>query len=220
MGIERIGYLLCEVPTILNHQKWAPSEWKKRRITRDCIADRQTDRSAVRISGKTVYNTTEVVTEKKHRQLAALLYAAHIVQDVAPMPVNPSARSPFVSLLSRSAQSGRWSSFGKRVWFTKSHIDLVISFLLVVLFTRSILDIKQWSAISSRSFLGNWHSHLSVLPPTPHSYATDFALDCYRPLSAANVFPFKSLPSCLPPPYATTVRDSLRTGLLPSAVRC
>ena len=27
---------------------------------------------------------------------------------------------------------------------------------------------------------------------------TEFALDCYRPLSADNVFPFKSLPSYLP----------------------
>jgi hypothetical protein len=28
--------------------------------------------------------------------------------------INPSTRSPFVTLLSRHAQSGRWSSFGKR----------------------------------------------------------------------------------------------------------
>jgi len=88
-----------------------------------------------------------------------------------------STRSPFVTLLSRRAQSGRWSSFGKRVWFTESHIDLIISFLLLVLFTKFILHIKQWRAISSkttRSFLGNWHSHFSVLPLTPHPYATDF----------------------------------------------
>ena len=49
--------------------------------------------------------------------------------------------SPFVSLLSRRAQYGRWSSFGKRVWFTESHIVLIISFLLVALFTQFILDI-------------------------------------------------------------------------------
>jgi hypothetical protein len=36
-------------------------------------------------------------------------------------------------------QSGRWSSFGKRVWFTESHI-YVISLLLVVLLTQFILD--------------------------------------------------------------------------------
>ena len=91
------------------------------------------------------------------------------------------ARSPFVSLLSRRSQSGRWSSFGKRVWFTESHIILIISFffLLIVLFTQFILDIKHWSAISSktsRPFLGNWHSHFSVLLPAPHSYATDFLI--------------------------------------------
>ena len=36
-----------------------------------------------------------------------------------------------VTLLSRLAQSGRWSSFRKQVWFTESHIVLVISFLLM-----------------------------------------------------------------------------------------
>jgi hypothetical protein len=48
-----------------------------------------------------------------------------------------SARSPFVTLL-----FGRWSSYGKWVWFTESRIVLIISFLLVVLFTQFILDIK------------------------------------------------------------------------------
>jgi len=32
--------------------------------------------------------------------------------------VSTYAQSPFVSLLSRRTQSGRWSSFGKWVWFT------------------------------------------------------------------------------------------------------
>ena len=41
------------------------------------------------------------------------------------------ARSPFVTLLSRSALSGRWSSYGKRVCFTDSHLVLVIFLLLV-----------------------------------------------------------------------------------------
>jgi len=54
---------------------------------------------------------------------------------------NHFARSPFVTLLSRRAQYGRWSSFGKRVWFTESHTVLMISFLLVS-FTQFILDIK------------------------------------------------------------------------------
>ena len=43
------------------------------------------------------------------------------------------ALSPFVTLLSRRAQSFRWSSFGKRVWFTESHIVLIF---LLVLFTQ------------------------------------------------------------------------------------
>jgi len=34
-----------------------------------------------------------------------------------------STRSPFVTLLSRCTPTGRWSSFGKRVWFTEiTHI--------------------------------------------------------------------------------------------------
>jgi len=37
-------------------------------------------------------------------------------------------RSPFVSLLSRRAQYGRRSSFGNWVWFTESHIVLIIYF--------------------------------------------------------------------------------------------
>ena len=48
--------------------------------------------------------------------------------------------SPFVTLLSRRSQFDRWSSFGKRVWFTESQIVLIIYFLLVVLFTQFIVD--------------------------------------------------------------------------------
>ena len=33
-------------------------------------------------------------------------------------------------MLSRRAQSGRWSFYGKRVWFTKSHLVLIISFFI------------------------------------------------------------------------------------------
>jgi len=46
-----------------------------------------------------------------------------------------STRSPsvLVTLLSPRAHSGRWSSSGKRVWFTESNIVLVISFYLFYL---------------------------------------------------------------------------------------
>jgi len=39
--------------------------------------------------------------------------------------VHCSTQSPFLNWLSRHAQSGRWSSFGKWVWFTESNIVLV-----------------------------------------------------------------------------------------------
>ena len=55
-------------------------------------------------------------------------------------PLNCSTRSHFVTLLSRRAQSGLWSSFRKRVWFTESHIVLIIYCLFVVLFTQFIVD--------------------------------------------------------------------------------
>ena len=42
---------------------------------------------------------------------------------------------PFLPLLSRRAQVGRWFSFGKRLWFTESQTVLVIPFLLTVIFT-------------------------------------------------------------------------------------
>jgi len=54
-------------------------------------------------------------------------------------PNTAPTRSPFVTLLSRRAQSGRWSSFGKRVWFTESHIVLISSF-----FTCFIYSIYCW----------------------------------------------------------------------------
>ena len=53
-----------------------------------------------------------------------------------------STRSSFVILTTRRTQSGRWSTFGKRVWFTESHLVSIISFLLLVLFTEFIVDIK------------------------------------------------------------------------------
>jgi len=96
-----------------------------------------------------------------------------------PFQSHPSTRSPFVTLLSRRAQSGRWSSFGRRVWFTESHLVL-LSFPLCFIYSFYFWY-NEWSVLSSkttRSFLGNWHSHFSVLLLTPHLYTTEFALDC------------------------------------------
>jgi hypothetical protein len=45
--------------------------------------------------------------------------------------------------LSQCAQSGRRTSFGRRVLFTESHIVLVIFSLLIVLFINFILNIKK-----------------------------------------------------------------------------
>ena len=53
-----------------------------------------------------------------------------------------STRSPFLSFLSQRAQSGRRTSFGRWMWFTESHIVLVI-FLLIILLLHFILDINK-----------------------------------------------------------------------------
>jgi hypothetical protein len=58
-----------------------------------------------------------------------------------------STRSPLLPCLSRHTQSGRRSSFGKRVWFTESHIILVF---FLVLFTNVILNIKKRRVVSSQ----------------------------------------------------------------------
>ena len=65
------------------------------------------------------------------------------------------ARSPFVSLLSQCAQSGRWSSFGKRVRFTESHIYIYIYFFFFQCHHMSFADFV-------------------VLPPGHSSSVTDF----------------------------------------------
>ena len=64
--------------------------------------------------------------------------------------VGGSAHSPFITLLPRHSQFGSDSLSGNGVWFTKSHIVLIISFLRVVLFTQLIVDkLKKRHAVSS-----------------------------------------------------------------------
>jgi len=58
-------------------------------------------------------------------------------------PVLCSTRSPFVTLLSGRAQTGRWSSFGKRAWFNKPHIVLIISFYLFYLLSSLLIKWKK-----------------------------------------------------------------------------
>jgi hypothetical protein len=53
--------------------------------------------------------------------------------------IRSSTRSPFVTYMSRRAQSGRRISFGRRLWFTESLIVLVIFFLLIGLFIHLFL---------------------------------------------------------------------------------
>ena len=43
-------------------------------------------------------------------------------------------RSPFLPCLSRRAQPGRRTSLGRRVWFTESHVVLVILFFYFLIY--------------------------------------------------------------------------------------
>jgi len=52
---------------------------------------------------------------------------------------------PFLPRLSRSAQSGRRTSFGRQVWFTESHIVWIIFFFTYSFIYSFILNIKYKS---------------------------------------------------------------------------
>jgi hypothetical protein len=62
---------------------------KKKRVTGYWIADGQTDVRSVRTSGRTEFNTIEILTDTMWRQMAALLYDALTLQYVAPTQVRP-----------------------------------------------------------------------------------------------------------------------------------
>ena len=84
------------------------------------------------------------------------------------------------------------------MWFTESHIVLVISFLLVVLLTHFILDIKWKACCYPVKQLNYFFIKISQLLLLAHSHRSRMRLlsllDCYRLLFAVNVLSFKSLP--------------------------
>jgi len=61
--------------------------------------------------------------------------------------VRHSTRPPFLSLLSRRAQYGRCFSFGKRVWFTESHMVLFTQFIVDKLKKSVLYQVKQLNHI-------------------------------------------------------------------------
>ena len=108
-----------------------------------------------------------------------------------------STRSPFATLLSRRAQFGRWSSFGKRVWFTKSHIVLVTVFSLVLFAQFIVNEMNKSRAVSSQTT----ESHFIKITQTCTPSLTPLVRD-WLPYWTASVryqlqtfSPFKSLPS-------------------------
>jgi len=79
--------------------------------------------------------------------MPGIFHDADFTVFTADQPLQYSALSPFVTLLSRRSQFDRWSSFRKRAWFTESHIVLIIYSLLVVLFTQFIVDKMKKGAL-------------------------------------------------------------------------
>jgi hypothetical protein len=77
-----------------------------------------------------------------------------------------STRSPFLPCLSRSTQSGRRTSFGRRGWFTESHLVLVILRLFLDLFIRlySIQKACFYQAKQLNHFLLKYQSYFTCTP--------------------------------------------------------
>jgi len=81
--------------------------------------------------------------------------------------VNKSTRSPFVTLLSRRAQSGMWSFSGKRVWFTETHTVLIfvfsLTFYLFILFLIQnngvVYPVKQLDHFQETDTVTSLYSH-------------------------------------------------------------
>ena len=71
-----------------------------------------------------IYIYKQYVTYNKHSHMFRWIFYTITLRNFVP----------------RRSQFGRWPSSGKRSWFTESHIVLIISFLLVVLFTQCIVD--------------------------------------------------------------------------------
>ena len=91
-------------------------------------------------------------------------------------------QSLFITWLPRRAQSGRTTSFGRRVWFIESHIVLVIFFLLIDLFIHLFLILKAccYPVKLLNHFPVKYHSHFTCNPSlTPFSYYTALLLDCF-----------------------------------------
>ena len=54
----------------------------------------------------------------------------------------------------------------------------LFTYVLFIHFILGIINGALYPVKQLDHFLGNWHSHFSVLPLTPHSYATSLTLDC------------------------------------------
>ena len=116
-------------------------------------------------------------------------------------------RSPFVSLLSRrSVQQAilfRKTGAVHRITYSFNYFFFLLVFYLLNLFliynNGELYPVKQLDHFQETDTVTSLHSHL-------HHTRTRLTslMDCQRPLSAPNVFSFKSLPSYLSPTVLNT----------------
>jgi len=107
--------------------------------------------------------------------------------------LSPSTQSPFLTCMSWCSQSGSWSSFRKKGVVHQITYSFSQFFFTYVLFIHFILDIKNgvlYPVKQLDQFLGNWHSHFSVL-----SHST-LVCDCFHTALPASIIcsqPFRHL---------------------------
>jgi len=73
------------------------------------------------------------------------------ITDVIMCKIAYYTRSPFVTWLSRRAQSGRTTSFGKRVWFIESHTDCYLFFTYCFIYSYICFLYKRRTLIQLKN---------------------------------------------------------------------
>jgi len=107
----------------------------------------------------------------------------------------------FVPDMPRRAQSGRRTSFGRRMWFIESHSLTFYLFIYLFVFEVKVYSypVKQTKSYSNKRKENNRHFPPEIITlflvttsPAPHSYSTTNG-SLPTPLSAANRLPCSTI---------------------------
>ena len=117
----------------------------------------------------------------------------------------------FLPCLSRHTQSGTWSSSGKRVWFTESHMYLIISFvyLLIYLLIYSLVQriVVLYKVTSKSRFVHITYSlaltHIALIHDcsSPSTASVSYRLPAVISFKCRPVPPHPSHPSLMVPEH-------------------